>query len=102
MSYWKKLAWRLYILFSLFKLLQKKSRDVGSFAPRQVHEYGDIQQYVIQPENLPPTERATHYHPIRVHLQLAQWKNLSWTRLHSKEWGWKEKNGAMEPVKTDI
>ena len=57
---------------------------------------------VILPENLPPTERATHYHALRVHLQVAQWKNLSLTCLDPKEWGWKEKNGVMEPVKTDI
>ena len=55
---------------------------------------------VIQPENLPPTKRATH--ALRVHLQVAQWKNLSLTCLDPKEWGWKEKNGVMEPVKTDI
>ena len=57
---------------------------------------------VIQPENLPRTERATHYHALRVHLQVAQWKNLSLKCLDPKEWGWKEKNGVMEPVKTDI
>ena len=33
---------------------------------------------VIQPENLPPTERATNY-ILRVHLQVAQCKNLSLT-----------------------
>ena len=33
---------------------------------------------VIQPENLPPTERATNY-TLRVHLQVAQCKNLSLT-----------------------
>ena len=57
---------------------------------------------VIQPENLPPTERAKHYHTLRVHLQVAQWKDLSLTCLDPKEWGWKEKNVVMEPVKTDI
>ena len=33
---------------------------------------------VIQPENLPPTERATNY-TLRVHLQVAQCKNISLT-----------------------
>ena len=56
----------------------------------------------IQSENLPPTETATHYHALGVHLQVAQWKNLSLTCLDPKEWGWKEKNGVMEAVKTDI
>ena len=57
---------------------------------------------VIQLENLPPTERTTHYHVLRVHLQVAQWKHLSLTCLDPKEWGWKQKIGVMEPVKTDI
>ena len=39
----------------------------------------------IQPENLPPTESATHYHTSRVHLQVAKWKNLSLTCLDLKE-----------------
>ena len=56
----------------------------------------------VQPENLPPTESATHYHTSRVHLQVTKWKNLSLTCLDPKEWEWKEKNGVMEPAKTDI
>ena len=56
---------------------------------------------VIQAGNMPPTERVTH-HTLRVHLQIAQWKNLSLTCLDPKELGWKEKNGVMEPLKTDI
>ena len=57
---------------------------------------------VIQPENLPPTERATHYQTLQVHLQVAHWKNLSLTCLDPKEWGWKEKNRVMGPLKTGI
>ena len=57
---------------------------------------------VIQPENVPLAERATYCHALRVHLQVAQWKNLSLTCLYSKERGWKEKNAIMEPVETDI
>ena len=30
----------------------------------------------MQPQMLPPTERATYFHSLRVHLQVAQWKNL--------------------------
>ena len=50
---------------------------------------------------MPPTERVAH-HTLRVHLQVAQWKNLRLTCLDPKEWEWKEKNGVMEPLKTDI
>ena len=57
---------------------------------------------VIQPKNLPPAERATHYHALRVHLQVAQWKNLSLTCLDPDKRGWKENNEVMKPVKTDI
>ena len=88
-------------MFPLFKLWRKGSRDSGSFMPRQVHGMVTSSN-VIQPENLPPTESATHDHTSRVHLQVAKWKNLSLTCLDPKEWEWKEKNGVMEPIKTDI
>ena len=57
---------------------------------------------VVNPDNLPPTERAAHFHALRVHLQVTQWKNLSLTCLNPKDWGWKEKNGVMIPTKTDL
>lgn len=56
----------------------------------------------IRPEILPPTERATYYHALRVHLQVAQWKHLCLTCLDPKEWGWRKKEDMIEPIKTDI
>ena len=36
----------------------------------------------VEPENLPPTERATYFHALRVNLQVCQWMNLD---LHCLE-----------------
>ena len=33
----------------------------------------------IQPEHLPPTERAAVFHSMRVYLQVLIWKNLNST-----------------------
>ncbi|XP_066914872.1 uncharacterized protein [Clytia hemisphaerica] len=58
----------------------------------------------VQPENLPPTERATYFHALRVHLQVAQWKHLNLRCLIPTEWGFKsvEKPNKIEPIMTDL
>ena len=57
---------------------------------------------VIEPEKLPPTERAAHYHGLRVHLQVIEWKILDETsNLDPMEWGWKDDNGKLAPIPTD-
>ena len=43
----------------------------------------------IKPQSLPPTERATLYHSLRVHVQVIQWKTLMTTNAAPLEWGWK-------------
>ena len=40
-----------------------------------------------EPENLLATERATYYHALRVHSQVAQWKHLDLTCLNPLDWG---------------
>ena len=38
-------------------------------------------------QRLPPTERAAHYHSLRVHLQVVRWSVLSNDMLQADEWG---------------
>ena len=40
-----------------------------------------------KPQSLPPTERATYYHSLRVHLQVIQWKTLMTTDADPLGWG---------------
>ena len=56
----------------------------------------------IHPEKLPPTERASFFHALRVHLQVCQWKYLDQHILSVGEWGWTVRNGTFASVKTDI
>lgn len=59
----------------------------------------------IDPQKLPPTERAAHYHSLRVHLQVMLWKKLVCTdmQMDPQKWGWKlDDKLGMIPVMTDI
>ena len=56
----------------------------------------------IEPERLPPTERAAHFHSLRVHLQVIQWKLLQNKCLDPLEWGWTLENQRMVPIMTDL
>ena len=56
----------------------------------------------VEPSDLPPTKRAAYYHSLRVHLQVAQWKNLDLRCLNADEWGWKFENGHLTPIKIDL
>ena len=55
----------------------------------------------LRPEALPPTERATYYHALRVHHQVAQWKCLDLHVLDPCDWGWFNNNGKLCPTMTD-
>ena len=56
----------------------------------------------LDPQKLPPTERAAHYHSLRVHLQVIIWKKLSNNSLNPKQWGWKLEGSAFTPTMTDL
>ena len=56
----------------------------------------------LQPQILPPTERPIYFHALRVHLQVAQWKLLDLKCLNQVDWGWRQKNDGLVPIKTDI
>ncbi len=42
---------------------------------------------VLEPERLPPTERAAFFHHLRVHYQVVVWTQLSDDKLDPMEWG---------------
>ena len=56
----------------------------------------------LEPAILPPSERAAHYHALRVHLQVAQWKSLDLKCLLPIEWGWCIDGDNLVPIKTDL
>ena len=43
----------------------------------------------IDPQKLPPTARAAHYHSLCVHLLVILWKELTTDSLDPLLWGWK-------------
>ena len=58
----------------------------------------------IDPQKLPPTERAAHFHSLRVHLQVVLWKRLTHkdSQLDPEQWGWKLDGTTLTPVMTDM
>jgi len=56
----------------------------------------------LQPEKLPPSERAGYFHLLRVHLQAVEWKTLSPGTLLPTDWGWTIEAGQLTPITTDL
>ena len=56
----------------------------------------------LDSQKLPPTERAAHYHSLRVHLQVIIWKELSNNILDPKQWGWKLEGSVFTPIMTNL
>ena len=56
----------------------------------------------LEPRRLSPTERAAHFHSLRVHLQVVRWQHLDNTSFNECEWGWKLEDGCMVPIMTDL
>ena len=55
----------------------------------------------VKPECLPPSERAAHYHALRVYLQMQEWNTLQANNLNPEDWGWKLEDGTFVPIMTD-
>ena len=55
----------------------------------------------IDPQKLPPTARAAHFHSLRVHLQVIHWKELN-DLLDPLQWGWKLEGFKLQPIMTDM
>ena len=49
----------------------------------------------VEPQQLPPTEHAAHYHSLSVYLQVVRWTVLSNDMLQAKEW--KMGNNSLSP-----
>ena len=58
---------------------------------------------MLEPEKMPPTQRAAYFHGLRAHLQIVTWKLLDTADFQSKpeDRGWQVKNGGLVPVMTD-
>ena len=57
----------------------------------------------FEPHHLPPTDRAAFYHGLRTHLQIMKWMLVDEEEeLSPSDWGWKENNGCLLPVTTDL
>ena len=55
----------------------------------------------LQPERLPPSERAAVFHAKRVHLQAVLWRSLGATHLDPIQWGWRRDGNVLAPITTD-
>lgn len=57
----------------------------------------------IDPANLPPSERAAHFHSLRVYLEITRALTLDINcGLDPCQWGWERVNGTLKPVMTDM
>jgi len=58
----------------------------------------------LDPQKLPPTERAAYYHDLRIHLQIILWKTLanSHEDLDPQQWGWRLDWDVLSPIMTDL
>jgi len=58
---------------------------------------------VVDPQKLPPTERAALFHSLRVHLQVMLWKTLTdELQFDPKQWGWRLDGAELNPIMTDL
>ena len=51
----------------------------------------------FQAERLPPSENATHFHALRVHMQVVCWATCGSTQLNPEHWGWRVERGRLIP-----
>ena len=58
----------------------------------------------INPQKLPPTARAAHYHSLCVHLQVILWKEITTDTLDPLlcTWDWMLHSSKLQPIMTDL
>ena len=56
----------------------------------------------LDPQRLPPTNRAALFHSLRVHLQTVRWALLDESALDPTDYGWQESAGDLSPIMTDL
>ena len=61
----------------------------------------DADLLIVQPQALPPASAAAKYHSLPVYYQVQQWIGTE-TGLLPQDWGWKESDGRLTPVTTDL
>ena len=59
---------------------------------------------VVDLHKLPPTERASHFHSLRVHLQVMLWEMLTTEEywFDPEKWGWRLDGIKLNPIMTDL
>ena len=62
-----------------------------------------ISKGVLQPEKMPPTNRAAFFHGLRAHHQIVIWKMLNDKNviLDPKDWCWFVSEDVISPIKTN-
>ena len=94
----------LNLMLKLFMYFSYKGQETDTLAELRYAKFTQLltTSTTIDPSELPPTERAAHFHALRVHLQVAQWTTLDLRCLHPTEWGWNFDCGKLVPIKTDL
>ena len=57
--------------------------------------------HVLEPQRMPPTERAAYFHALRVYIQVRQWSDLNTESLDPCFGGWQRGEKTLEPIPTD-
>ena len=87
------------VLVSIYNGRPEESLD--SLCYKQFCEKVTTNTSHVQPQTLPPTTAAAKYHSLSVYLQIQQWKGPE-DDLSPVECGWKEMEGGLTPVQTDL
>ncbi len=80
----------------------KKSDSLNSLRYAKFMEMVTSSKSSLDPQKLPPTERAAYFHSLRVHLQVILWRKLTNNDLDPQQWGWKLDGTVLVPIMTDL
>ena len=80
----------------------KQSDSLNNLRYAKFMEIVSLNKATLDPQKLPPTERAAFFHSSKVHLQVILWKKLTNSDMDPKQWGWKLDGTVLVPVMTDL
>lgn len=80
----------------------KKPDSLNCLRHAKFMEMATTSKSALDPQKLPPTERAGYYHSLRVHLQIMLWRDLIGNDLDPQQWGWKLEGNKLVPLMTDL
>ena len=87
---------------ALVELYNGNSKEcLNSLRYRRFCEKVATSTTTVLPQTLPPSSAAAKYHSFHVYLQIQEWKGNG-SEMQPTEWGWKEYNGTLKPVLTDL